>query len=107
MCENTFGQVKQGLQYDDLRSQQKFSSYRLSRDKKVLEYLYGFRDQVSYVIYVYNNGVEFIKLDNIPELLKLLPWEFIVHPMDVINIESFYGISLPSQPMKAEEDIDE
>lgn len=40
--------------------------YRLSRDKAMLEYIYGYRNQIKYVVFVYSSGVEVIRVENIP-----------------------------------------
>lgn len=97
MCEKIYDGVKGDLRYDDLREQQKFKAYRLSRDKRMLDFLYEYRELVEYVIYVYYNGCEIIKLKHIPELKKLLPWDFEIYPLIVGNMESMYGISVPTE----------
>lgn len=40
MIEKAYEDVKEGLRYDDFRVEQEFSEYRLSRDKRALEYIY-------------------------------------------------------------------
>ena len=97
MSENAYVGVKEGLRYDDIRIPQKFKAYRLSRDKKMLEHLYTYKEQIMFVIYMYYEGCEIIKLENIPELKKLLPWDFKVYALTVGNLESIYGISVPTE----------
>ena len=97
MHENSHAEVKEGLCYGDLREQQNFKSYRLSRDKMMLDYLYTYKEQIAFVIYLYYDGCEVIKLENIPELKKLLPWDFFVHPLIVWNDEVMYGISVSNK----------
>lgn len=97
MCENIYGNVKEGLRYDDLREQQSFKAYRLSRDKRMLDFLYEYRELVKYIIYVYYGGCEIINLKHIPELKKLLPWDFAIYPLIVGNVETMYGISISNR----------
>lgn len=97
MSEDAYTGVKEGLRYDDIRIPQKFKAYRLSRDKKMLDYLYTYKEQITFVVYIYYDGYEIIKLENIPELKKLLPWDFTVYTLAVRNVESIYGISVPTE----------
>ncbi len=90
MCENVYEAIKAGFRYDGLRDQQKFDTYRLSRDKEILDYLYRFSRQITFVFYVFHSGIEVIKLENIPDHKKLLPWDFQVCPLIVLNHESLY-----------------
>ena len=113
MLENIFVGWKDGMSHGDLRKQQSFSCYRLSRDKKLLNYLYELRNELKYVIYVYTDLVyrhggsglaafdcdevrkfEIIKIENIPYLLKLLPWDFIICSKQVTAVSSMYNISV-------------
>ncbi len=107
MCENVYGTIKEGFRYDDLREQQEFNAYRLSRDKEMLDYLYQFSNQIKFVIYVYYDGIEIIKLKNIPDHKKLLPWDFQVCPLTVLNRESLYRMSIPDKPSEIGEKQDE
>lgn len=43
---------------------------------------------MKYVIFVFESGFEVIEIENIPELLKLLPWEFNIYPIVVENRET-------------------
>ena len=113
MIEDIFVDWKNGMSHGDLREQQSFNCYRLSRDKNMLEYLYGLRNDLKYVIYVYtdvihqNGGTgfaafdcdevkkfEIIKTENIPYLLKLLPWNFYIGSKQVTAISAMYNISV-------------
>lgn len=60
--------------------QENVDSYRLSRDKTMLEWLYQFEDRIEYVIFLTEEHVEFIKLSNIPKLLTVLPYEYAIAP---------------------------
>lgn len=113
MLENIFVDWKDGMSHGDLREQQSFSCYRLSRDRNLLNYLYELRNELKYVIYVYTDLVhkedgvglagfdcdavrkfEIIKIDNIPYLLKLLPWDFYVDSKQITVVSSMYNISV-------------
>lgn len=113
MYEDIYKGFKENVSYGDLRQAQDFSCYRLSRDKVLLNYLYEYRDKIKYVIYVYNdqerrNGdkgidsfnvypvtkIEVIKLENIPSMLKLLPWEFVMSTLCGQAIRKEYCLSV-------------
>lgn len=68
-----------------IRAQQYFEDYQLSRDKELLTYLQGFKDKIKYVFFVNYSGVEFISLEHIDSMIKLLPWDFL--------IDSGYGMT--------------
>lgn len=103
MVENVYADWIDGMSHGDMREQEKFKCYRLTRDKKLLEYIYQFRDQIQYVIFVYCQGVEIIKTENIPYLLKLMPWEYAISPMCVTTVSSLYNISVPDNFSEEEE----
>lgn len=88
MIENVFEGVKEGLRFDDLRDQQRIHTYRISRDKELLKYIYRFADEVDLVIWAFFDGWEAIKLENILEMLKLMPWAYKTEAKTVFNIES-------------------
>ena len=99
MSENLDDIITIGISAGDLLRQEKCPTYRLSRDKKLLQYVYEFREKIKYVIFVAdepvsrdfsaigaerkpNNNlaifkqdimkrVEFIRVDNIPAITKL------------------------------------
>lgn len=112
MYENIFNDVKKNLCYGDLRLPQKFTCYRLSRDKKLLNYIYSYKSLIKYIIFVYEEytrrekakgfeglfgdfvrKIEIIKVENIPYMLKLLPWDFAICPLYGEAVRSIYGIS--------------
>lgn len=83
MTECVYTDWINGMSQGDMRKQEDFKNYRLSRDKKILNYIYQFKDKIKYVIYVYRDGFEIIRTDNIPYLLKLMPWDYMIYPMIV------------------------
>lgn len=93
MYEEVYKDWINGMSQGDMRKPESFSWYRLSRDKKLLNYLYEYRNEIKYVIFVYFNGYEIIRLDKIPYLLKLLPFEYNIHSMYVNTVSSLYNIS--------------
>ena len=60
--------------------------YRLSRDKAMLEYIYGYRNQIKYVVFVYSSGVEVIRVENIPYITNPLPWQYTIKDKNVKHI---------------------
>lgn len=103
MVEDTYRNVKKGVQIGDLRQQQYVEWYQLSRDKAMLNYLYSLRDKIDVVIFVNGKGiVELIKVENIPELLKMLPWDFIIRASDNISIKHHvFFSSIPNGEQEA------
>lgn len=83
MIECVYTDWINGMSQGDMRKQEDFKNYRLSRDKKILNYIYQFKDKIRYVIYVYRDGFEIIRTDNIPYLLKLMHWDYMIYPMIV------------------------
>lgn len=69
-----------GISVGDYRKQEIIGSYRLSRDKKLLKWLYQFEDRIEYVIFLTEENVEFIKLSNILKLLTVLPYDYVICP---------------------------
>ena len=80
MCENFSGlQLKENIFYGDLLKGERYSYYRLSRDKNLLNYIYGYKGKIDYVVMVTDDELpEIIKVENIPELLKLNPHGFLI-----------------------------
>ena len=60
MCENVYHDWIDGMSQGDMREQEKFKEYRLSRDKKLLEYIYQFKDEIQYVIFLNQARIEVI-----------------------------------------------
>mgnify|MGYP006987514687 CR=1 FL=1 len=102
MCENVYHDWIDGMSHGDMREQEEFKEYRLSRDKNFLEYVYQFRDEIKYVIFINQERYEVIRTENIPYLIKLLPWDYIIYPMCVSNMESLYNITIPEVTEKGE-----
>ena len=96
MVENVYEGWIDGMSQGDMREQEEFHCYRLTRDKVLLDFIYKYRDEIKYVIFVYQDGFEIIRLVNIPYLLKLIPWEYIIYPMTVKNVSSLYNVSAPT-----------
>lgn len=94
MHEEVYKDWINGMSQGDMREPESFKYYRLSRDKKLLNYLYKYRDEIKYVIFVSCNGYEIIQLDKIPYLLKLLPFEYNIYSMYVKTVSSLYNRSI-------------
>ena len=96
MYEDIYKDWINGMSLGDMRSPEKYKEYRLSRDKQLLEYIFDFKRIIKYVIFVNINRCEIIKIDKIPYLLNLLPWDYRISPMVVSNNYKLSNISLPS-----------
>lgn len=106
MCENVYQDWIDGMSQGDMREQEKFKEYRLSRDKNLLQYVYQFKDEIRYVVFWNHIRIEVIRTENIPYLIKLLPWDYVIYPLMVNTVASVYNISVPADP-KQEGEIDD
>lgn len=95
--------IKAERVYGDLLRREEETDYRFSRDKEVLRLLYERRDYIDYIIYVTDFLFEIIKVEDIPEILKLLVYDYEFHPVMVTTMSSMYGISIPGNLMESEE----
>jgi hypothetical protein len=97
MCED-FSELKlkEKISYGDLLKCEHYSYYRLSRDKNILNYIYGYKDKIDYVVMVTGDELpEIIKVENIPELLKLNPHGFLIEStMCMSEMRYFSGMSV-------------
>ena len=106
MCENVYSSWINGMSQGDMREQEKFKDYRLSRDKELLNYMHAFRDEIKYVIFVNPQRVEVIRTENIPYLLQLMPWDYAIYPMHVCTKTSAHNISIPNSLERGDESDD-
>ena len=106
MCENVYHDWIDGMSQGDMREQEKFKEYRLSRDKKLLEYIYQFKNEIQYVIFLNQARVEVIRTGNIPYLIKLLPWDYVIYPFQVTTVASVYNISVATDQRQGDETDD-
>ena len=96
MYENVYDDWINGMTNGDLREPEKVEFYRLTRDKNLLEYIYSFKEKIKYVFFVYGKDCEIIKLESIPYLLKLMPWDYVIAPhMWTTLISSIYSVTMP------------
>ncbi len=107
MYENVYQGWINGMSNGDMREQELWSEYRISRDKYLLQYVYQFRESIKYVIFRNYARVEVICTENIPYLLKLLPWEYLIGPLQqVTTVASVYSIDVPAA-LKQEGETDD
>ena len=95
MCENVYGDWIDGMAQGDMREQENFQDYRLSRDKELLKYIYDFKSVIKYVIFVNSVRCEVIRTENIPYLIRLMPWDYLVYPMQVCTMATVSSITIP------------
>ena len=98
MCENfTVSDLKKDAFWGDMLRQEKYAYYRLSLDKELLNYIYTFKNKVDYVVLVTDIAApEVIRLDTIPDLIKLNPNGFtIASPGAMGEVQCLYGMSIP------------
>lgn len=96
MYENVYDDWINGMMNGDLREPEKVEFYRLTRDKNLLEYIYLFKENIKYVFFVYGKDCEIIKLESIPYLLKLMPWDYAIAPyIGTTIISSIYNVTIP------------
>lgn len=107
MCENVYDGWIDGMSQGDMREQENFKDYRLSRDKVLLNYMYNFRSEIKYVIFVNPQRLEVIRTENIPYLLQLMPWDYFIYPMQVCTMATVHNISIPNSLAKGDESNDQ
>ena len=61
-----------------------------------------YKNYIKYAIFVYGDGFEIIRLENIPYLIKLLPWDYITYPLAVNTMQSLYNVSIHENIEKKE-----
>lgn len=83
---------KDGMSQGDMRKCEEFNCYRLTRDKILLDFIYEYKEKIRYVIFRYYDGFEIIMSENIPHLLKIIPWEFKICPLTVLQLASIYNM---------------
>lgn len=93
MYENVYKNWIDEMSNGDLRKPEILDCYRITRDKEILEYMYEFKEKIKYVIFIYGEKCEIIKLENIPYILKLIPWNYAIAPkINAMLISSTYKI---------------
>lgn len=103
MCEDIYHDWIDGMSQGDMREQEKFQEYRLSRDKNLLKYIHKFKDYIKYVIYVNSQRFEIIRIENIPYIIKLLPWDYVINSLQVYHWSSLYSSSAQVYPNEQNE----
>lgn len=79
MIENIYSEFGEDRVFGDMRSPQRYNNYRMSRDREALEILATHeKPLLDFVIFVGVEYIEFIRLSEIPNMLKLMPWPFVV-----------------------------
>ena len=95
MYENVYADWIYGMVNGDFREPEKIQIYRLTRDKNLLKYIYSFKENLKYVFFVYGKDCEIIKLESIPYLLKLMPWDYVIAPyIGTTLVSSLYNLSI-------------
>ncbi|MBQ9058257.1 MAG: hypothetical protein IJ125_03615 [Atopobiaceae bacterium] len=107
MIENIYDEVGSGRVFGDIREQQKFDNYRLSRDKEALELLHAFADEIDIVIFAGVDDVEIIKLCEIPNMLRLLPWPFVIAAGPTIERHSFLPVIQTIEEVTEQEEYEQ
>lgn len=107
MCENVYCNWIDGMAKGDMREPESFKEYRLSRDKELLKYIYGFKSAIKYVVFVNSVRCEVIRTENIPYLLCLMPWEYLINTMTVCTISTLSNITIPAPYAEGDEKGDQ
>ena len=84
MIENPSNDNRQECDWS--MGQEYFIRYMLSRDKEILNYIYGFKDKIKYVIYYFEEDFEIIKVENIPNICEHLKNDYLIVPRSIIEI---------------------
>ena len=78
MEEDLFKNYPDNAKRIPTREPKHFWNYRLSKDKNMLNYLYNFQDKIDYVIYDSIDSCEIIKIDQIPQIIKSIPYDYVI-----------------------------
>lgn len=78
MIENVCTEQMEGRCFGDLQRQESVNGYKLSRDRKALQWLCQYSDVLDYVVLITPFWAEAIKLSEIGGILRLLPYEYAV-----------------------------
>lgn len=97
--------VKGNTRYGNLYIPKSFPYYSLVHDKKMLDFMYSFREQVNYVIYITDKELEVIKLDSIPTIKKLQPFDYqILSSTIVSSTHTLFHVTLPNTEKEKRKD---
>lgn len=91
----TYPDVKPERMYGDLLRREDVTEYRISRDKEALHFLYSKKDFIDYVVFATEVGFEIVKVEDIPEILKLLVFDYEFHTVMLTTMSCMYGTSVP------------
>ena len=58
------------------------------------------------MIFLNQARVEVIRTGNIPYLIKLLPWDYVIYPFQVTTVASVYNISVATDQKQGDETDD-
>ena len=98
MYENVYYDWINGMTNGDFRESEELKCYRLTRDKNLLKYIYSFKENIKYVIFIYGRECEIIKLESIPYLLKLMPWDYVIAPhIGTTLIASIHKVNIQAE----------
>ena len=89
MTENIYIEAGEDRVFGDMRPRQEYNNYRMSRDREALEILATHESLLDFVIFVGVEYIEFIRLSEIPNMLKLMPWPFVVAAGPTIEKHEF------------------
>ena len=103
MCEAMYEDWISGMSQGDLHEQQSFKDFRLSRDKDLLKYMYKFKDEIKYVIFLNSVRCEVVCTENIPYLLRLMPWDYIIYPLQIFSTSTISCITVEA-PVTGEDE---
>lgn len=96
MGQITYPNIKQDRVYGDFFPQENAFEYRLSYDKEALTYLYEKRDYINYIIFITDFYFEIIKVEEIPEILKLLFFDCEFHQLHLTTLSYVSSIEIPN-----------
>ena len=77
-----------------------------SAQRRMSQNIYGFNSVIKYVVFVNPVRCEVICTENIPYLIHLMPWEYLVYPMQVCTVSTVSNITMPVAYAEGDEDDD-
>lgn len=61
---------------DETKEPKHLWDYRLSKDKNMMKFIYQYKNKVDYIIMNYKDSCEIIKISEIPNILKRIPYDY-------------------------------
>lgn len=93
----SYKEIKSERHYGDLLYREDDTLYRLSRDKEMLKTLYLYKNDVDFILFKTCNRIEIINVKEIPEILKLIKYDYDFSEVVAYKVMSTHCISVKNE----------